>query len=1132
MVAFPSDSAGAWTRVTSGKIPYDVYTKPINKSPQDDREYRLIRLDNGLQAMLVHHAKADKSAASLDVAVGHLYDPDDMPGLAHFCEHLLFMGTEQYPKENEYSEYLSKNGGSSNAYTGTSNTNYHFNVSPTAFPGALARFAGFFHSPLFAPSCTVRELNAVDSEHKKNHQSDVWRIFQVNKHLSKDGHPWRKFGSGNKESLSQVGKDLKAKGLLNGNGAIKSVDGSLAANPTLSRAASPAPSVSSAISESEGDGGVVGRETRRRLVEWWSKEYCASRMRLCIIGKESLDELSEMAADYFSPIPNRGQEPLPMIPDHPFGPNEMGTLASVQTVMSFHALEISFPLPHLPPFWKYKPAGFLAHFLGHEGPGSLHSHLKQKGWITGLSAGPQNLARGFAMFKVTLYMTPEGFENYESLVQSVFKYIALLKASEFPPWQQRERSLISATRFRFAEKRRPDDYAVWVSEHMAWPVPRELILSAPQLVEEWDVNDPVNGGESEVREILDSLTIERSRTVLMAKAEEHERVRGKDLTWEKEPWYGTPYRVERFSEEFVQKANQPNDIEELYLPGPNEFIPTNLNVEKCEVEKPAKRPFLIRETPLSSLWFKKDDQFWVPKAQVVMDLRTPVACASARATVMTRLFSDLVTDSLTEFAYDADLAGLTYGLSSQSLGLYITLNGYNDKLHVLAKDVLERTRNLKVQPDRLAVMKDQAKREYENSLLGSPFRLSNYYIRYLLSEREWTPDELLAEVTSVTPEELQAYITSLLSKLHIRMAVVGNMYKDEACKLAEMAEDILRSEPLPADQLWNLSLVLPRGSNHVWSAPVPNKNEANNALTYYMSIAKAGDRRRQVLAALVAHILSEPAFNILRTREQLGYIVSASHWHMTGGGQTGLGIIVQSEREPKYLEQRVDAFLGEMREKIASMSDEEFSEHKVALQKQWREAPKNLTEELNRYWPQIEWGYLDFYRRDLDSELIEGVTKEEVLSLFRSAIDPSSTERAKLSVHLKSQKPRPAKISVAAMEAFARKVAEKGYTVDEQAWRDALASDGDAALDKFGSYWRDALLAQAATVPPEVAQSLTAEVPVLLKEYPSGDEGKDDVALDERVAFIQDAKAFRASLPVSERPRPLVEWGDLPTSRY
>lgn len=55
--------------------PYDIFTKPIEKSPQDVREYRLIRLKNGLQAMLIHDAKADKAAASLDVAVGHLNDP-------------------------------------------------------------------------------------------------------------------------------------------------------------------------------------------------------------------------------------------------------------------------------------------------------------------------------------------------------------------------------------------------------------------------------------------------------------------------------------------------------------------------------------------------------------------------------------------------------------------------------------------------------------------------------------------------------------------------------------------------------------------------------------------------------------------------------------------------------------------------------------------------------------------------------------------------------------------------------------------------------------------------------------------------------------------------------------------------
>ena len=84
-------------------------------------------------------------------------------------------------------------------------------------------------------------------------------------------------------------------------------------------------------------------------------------------------------------------------------------MVAVQTIMSFHAIEVSFPLPYQPAMWKYKPANFLAHFVGHEGPGSLHSYLKQKGWLTSLSSGPQNLAREFAMFKATLHLTQDGF---------------------------------------------------------------------------------------------------------------------------------------------------------------------------------------------------------------------------------------------------------------------------------------------------------------------------------------------------------------------------------------------------------------------------------------------------------------------------------------------------------------------------------------------------------------------------------------------------------------------------------------------------------------------------------------------------------------------------------------------------
>lgn len=66
-------------------------------------------------------------------------DPDDLPGLAHFCEHMLFMGTEKYPSENEFSKFLSEHGGSYNAFTASDHTNFYFDIIPEYLESILDR---------------------------------------------------------------------------------------------------------------------------------------------------------------------------------------------------------------------------------------------------------------------------------------------------------------------------------------------------------------------------------------------------------------------------------------------------------------------------------------------------------------------------------------------------------------------------------------------------------------------------------------------------------------------------------------------------------------------------------------------------------------------------------------------------------------------------------------------------------------------------------------------------------------------------------------------------------------------------------------------------------------------------------
>lgn len=173
------------------------------QSPRDPRTYDVLSLPNGLRALLISDPDTNVSAASMDVATGSFDDPRGAQGLAHFCEHMLFLGTSKYPREGEYSEYLSSHGGHDNAFTSTQETNYYFAVDSGYLEGALDRFAQFFVSPLFRSDAVSREIHAVNAEHEKNRQSDDRRVWQLLKHVSNPEHPFSMFATGSLQTLNQ-----------------------------------------------------------------------------------------------------------------------------------------------------------------------------------------------------------------------------------------------------------------------------------------------------------------------------------------------------------------------------------------------------------------------------------------------------------------------------------------------------------------------------------------------------------------------------------------------------------------------------------------------------------------------------------------------------------------------------------------------------------------------------------------------------------------------------------------------------------------------------------------------------------------------------------------------------------------
>ena len=134
--------------------------------------------------------------------VGSLNDPPHRQGLAHFLEHMIFMGSEKYPEESAYSDLISSNGGYNNAWTEYEYTNYQFQVDYTALEKTLDMKAWLFHRPLLKKEAMDREIKSVESEFQGQFVSDACRIEQLLCEQTADKqHPLNCFAWGNLKSL-------------------------------------------------------------------------------------------------------------------------------------------------------------------------------------------------------------------------------------------------------------------------------------------------------------------------------------------------------------------------------------------------------------------------------------------------------------------------------------------------------------------------------------------------------------------------------------------------------------------------------------------------------------------------------------------------------------------------------------------------------------------------------------------------------------------------------------------------------------------------------------------------------------------------------------------------------------------
>lgn len=933
----------------------------------DKRQYRLLRLGNGLEVALVSDADADEAGAALSVKAGSF--DDTLLGLAHFHEHMLFLGTEKYPAEDEYEKYLSSNGGGCNAYTADDTTCYYFNVNADQLDGALDRLAQFFVAPTLEKDAVEREVKAVDSEYRMALQDDGWRLHSVLKATAVQDHPFARFSTGSEDTL------LKEAGGIDG--------------------------------------------LHAELKEWNRANYVSANMRLAVVGRESLEVLEALVT-----APGRfGAVPSGTMPVKALGPawtsKETSQRVRVAPVRDLRSLQLLFPMPPRAQLRtgsgdvKPNPEVLVSHLLGHEGRDTLHSKLRDLGWVDSLVCGSAVANDGGQLFELAVDLTDAGDAHCEEVLDLLWSWIGVIQRASAHELETANQELadLGTVRFDFSEKGGAADTASNLADAL-WEHPRSPI-AGPALVGPYD--------PQATQVVLDALKPENC-VVFDVRSSHTELV-------STEKWHGAAYDGTALMEETVARWSlQQTSPSSLKLPLPNKFAS-----KASPLVKEGRGVVRLANTPEATTLWKRSDYARAPPSVPRVPKTAGIALfrfkepSTAIELARDRAFCGALMSSLNHDLYDAQLAGLSFTVEAARRGLEVRVSGFDARSYEAFELIADRLTEALSKDDCgfedaesgqrafLSDAEDMARR-CADSIRDDPLRLAGGWARRLIDgDADLVDvDSVGAASASFTNTDVGVAASDLKERLtsaHLEIYVAGNVDDAWALKFAQRARTIASPKDAASPEP-DQALRLPAGDTVIElralaedserkqtlfagdkDAPAAGEGDPNCAVQMVFQVGRAGDdedaasmgwssaNTRDGAATLLGRIASTSAFDRLRTKEQLGYMVDAGLDVVSGAVALQCGVQSATGLDPKGIEARIEAWTLALKEEIADMSQEDIARQARGLSQELLQRPGALRDVISRDWHEVSTGRRRFSHVEFRAESLLAVTREDLLKL-------------------------------------------------------------------------------------------------------------------------------------------------------
>ena len=336
----------------------------------EKRNIKGFELDNKIKIILI--SDPDINSSSCSVAIGAGYLQDEFPGTAHFLEHLLFMGSEKFPEQNDYHSYIQINGGYDNAFTADNYTCYYLSIETSFLKKAIEILSWFFRKPLLEEKHIKSEMEIIDSEHKKNILMDNWIIDDIFKKFILNNSKYVKFGTGNLESLKNI--------------------------------------------------------TKKDILNYYNKYYTTDNMYICIVDSKDINTMFENYVPYFCDIPKKisdnnfklfKKESLKLIDDNFIIFKSSSEYIYLNFYLIFNVIETNIIDYHL--------IFFINYLLSSEYFESLSYYLKENNIIKNISSFVEYFYDNSANINLQLLMIDKNIKKFLKTYFSVIKYINKLK---------------------------------------------------------------------------------------------------------------------------------------------------------------------------------------------------------------------------------------------------------------------------------------------------------------------------------------------------------------------------------------------------------------------------------------------------------------------------------------------------------------------------------------------------------------------------------------------------------------------------------------------------------------------------------------------------------------------------------